>query len=91
MLTQNKYPRLGPVLNLFGHVGSIGSAILLFFGIKLLGHQAAAVAVPLAMLATACVYAAWLHVSSTTSPMIPAVFWGLLAVVTFFAGLPPPL
>lgn len=81
-------PGAHPVYNVLGHVGSITCIILLFFGPKITGCGTADITTAVAMGLNSLTYVLWLRVSESTSPLIPAVFWGLLAIVMLTAGHP---
>lgn len=90
MLAIHKYANPGahPVYNVLGHVGSIACIVLVLFGKVFFGCETADVAVAIAMGLNSFVYFLWLQASGATSPIIPAVFWGALAIIILMTGYP---
>lgn len=90
MLAIHKHANPGahPVYNVLGHIGSITCIVFLFLSEKIFGCGMADVATAVVMGLNSLTYVLWLRASGSTSPMIPAIFWGLLAIVILAVGHP---
>ncbi|MFB0965346.1 MAG: hypothetical protein QMC36_06785 [Patescibacteria group bacterium] len=90
MLAIHKHANPGahPVHNALGHIGSFACVVFLLFGDKLVGCKQADIVTAIVMGLNALNYVLWLRSSGSTSPLIPAIFWGLLGIVMIAAGHP---
>lgn len=90
MLAIHKHANPGahPVHNALGHIGSIACIILLLFADTLVGCKQADVVAAAVMGLNTLNYMLWLRSSGSTSPLIPAIFWGLIGMLLLAAGHP---